>query len=59
MELDGSRHHEQMAEDEQRTQWIESAGYRVLRVWNNDVLQNMDRVLDAIMAELNATTEGR
>ena len=59
IELDGSQHHEQTAEDEQRTQWMEGAGYRVLRVWNNDVLKNMDRVLDAIMAELNATTEGR
>jgi very-short-patch-repair endonuclease len=24
--------------------WLESRGYRVLRFWNNDVLQNMDGV---------------
>jgi len=55
VELDGSQHHEQAAEDRQRTQWMESAGYRVLRVWNNDVFQRMDEVLEAIIAELGGT----
>ena len=52
IELDGSQHRERTAEDRERTQWLEGAGYRVLRVWNNDVLHNMDRVLEAIIAEL-------
>ena len=57
IELDGSQHHEQTTEDQYRTQWLEGAGYRVLRVWNNDVLQNMNRVLEAVMAELSGTEE--
>ena len=52
IELDGSQHHEMTDEDQERTRWMESAGYRVLRVWNNDVLHNMHRVLEAIIAEL-------
>ena len=57
IELDGSQHHELTAQDQQRTRWLEGAGYRVLRVWNNDVMRNMDRVLEAIMAELHRTKE--
>ncbi len=57
IELDGSQHHEQTPEDQERTRSLEGAGYRVLRVWNNDVLHRMDKVLNAIMAELNATKE--
>ncbi|MDE2836800.1 MAG: endonuclease domain-containing protein [Chloroflexota bacterium] len=57
IELDGSQHHEQTDDDRQRTQWIESAGYRVLRLWNNDIFQNMHTVLEAIMAELQRTND--
>ena len=31
---------------------LESQGYRVLRFWNNDVLQNVDGVVDTILAAL-------
>ena len=58
IELDGSQHHEQTDEDQHRTRWLEGAGYRVLRVWNNEVLRNMNRVLEMIMAELDGTEEG-
>ena len=55
IELDGSQHHEQTTDDQQRTQWMEGAGYRVLRVWNNDIFHRMDSVLEAIIAELGRT----
>ena len=32
---------------------IERHGYRVMRVWNNDVLKNIDGVLEAVLAELD------
>jgi very-short-patch-repair endonuclease len=50
IEVDGSQHAEgPVAErDEIRTRWLESAGYRVLRFWNNDITQNMEGVLEAI-----------
>ena len=43
IEFDGGHHQEQTAADERRTQWLESEGYRVLRLWDNDVLLNHHR----------------
>jgi very-short-patch-repair endonuclease len=48
IEVDGSQHADNLHYDEQRTKWLESLGYRVLRYWNNEVLNNLDAVLDAI-----------
>jgi very-short-patch-repair endonuclease len=48
IEVDGSQHADNAHYDEQRTKWLESMGYRVLRYWNNEVLNNLDAVLDAI-----------
>ena len=52
IELDGGQHADSPADDA-RTQIIEAHGYRVIRFWNNDVLQNTDGVLTAILEELN------
>ena len=51
IELDGGQHSDS-ATDDARTQIIEAHGYRVVRFWNNDVLQNTDGVLIAILEEL-------
>ncbi len=50
VEVDGSQHGEASGaeRDQARTSWLESAGYRVLRFWNNDATQNIDGVLEAI-----------
>jgi very-short-patch-repair endonuclease len=45
VELDGGQHANDTPE---RTQWLEGAGYRVLRFWNNDVLNNLEGVLQTI-----------
>jgi very-short-patch-repair endonuclease len=50
IELDGGQHSPEI--DAQRTQVIEYFGYRIIRFWNNDVLQNTDGVLEAIRREL-------
>jgi len=51
IEIDGSQHAErQQAYDLQRTAWLESQGYRVLRFWNNDVLKTPRSVGEAILA---------
>jgi len=34
--------------DAQRTEWLEARGYRVLRFWNNEVIENADAVVVAI-----------
>lgn len=52
IEVDGGQHQEQTLQDEERTQAIESEGYRVMRFWNNDVLSDLDSVSDAILMEL-------
>jgi len=49
IELDGSQHMGQADYDEERTRYLESLGYRVLRFWNNDVLNSIDGVIRAIV----------
>jgi very-short-patch-repair endonuclease len=41
VEVDGSQH-EDSTHDEKRDAWLESQGFHVLRLWNNDVLQSLD-----------------
>jgi very-short-patch-repair endonuclease len=52
IELDGSQHGEDV--DAQRTRFLESQGYFVMRFWNHQVLQNVDGVLIDIQAQLKA-----
>ncbi len=51
VESDGGQHAERAA-DTGRTAWLETQGYRVLRLWNNDVLGNTDGVVAAIRSAL-------
>jgi very-short-patch-repair endonuclease len=48
IELDGGQHVVRTAEDERRTRFLASRGYRVLRFWNNDVLGNVEGVLQVV-----------
>jgi very-short-patch-repair endonuclease len=52
IELDGSQHLEQKEYDEERTKCFEARGYQVLRLWNNDVMKDMEAVLKAIWGVL-------
>ncbi|HXQ10612.1 MAG TPA: DUF559 domain-containing protein [Caulobacteraceae bacterium] len=54
IELDGGQHAEQTRYDGMRTQALEAAGWTVLRFWNHEVLQNVEGVLIAVIAALNA-----
>ena len=49
LELDGSQHLEQEEYDEERTKYLNSLGYKVIRFWNNDVMKRMDGVILAIL----------
>jgi very-short-patch-repair endonuclease len=47
VEIDGGQHDrdaDRLA-DAQRTQYLEECGYKVLRFWNDEVLDNSDGVL--------------
>lgn len=50
IELDGSQHSQSLARnlDAQRTKWLESQGFRVLRFWDSDVLMNLEGVYTKI-----------
>ena len=48
IELDGSQHLDQEDYDEERTTYLASRGYRVIRFWNNDVMNNIEDVMQAI-----------
>jgi very-short-patch-repair endonuclease len=50
IEVDGGQHDWQKAQDDARTAWLESRGYRVVRFWNNEVLGNIDGVLQVLVA---------
>ena len=50
LEVDGSQHDENPYPDIDRTAYLESLGYMVMRLRNLDVLQNTDRVLDHVQA---------
>lgn len=58
IEVDGGHHNEQsnVENDKQRTDWLESEGFRVIRFWNNDILLNMDGVIAKIIEQVNAFT---
>ena len=48
VEIDGGHHSEpeQMRHDAWRTRWLEGEGYRVFRVWNTEVFDNLHGVVD-------------
>jgi very-short-patch-repair endonuclease len=47
VELDGSQHNDQV--DCSRTQYLKSQGLKVLRFWDNEVLQQTEAVLERIL----------
>jgi very-short-patch-repair endonuclease len=53
IEVDGGQHAEQSAADERRTVLLHQAGFRVLRFWNSQVLDEFDAVRQKIWDELS------
>ena len=54
IELDGSQHLEQTEYDTERTRYLESQGYRVVRFWNNQVEREMDGIIQMLDKLLSA-----
>ena len=48
VEVDGSQHGVRKAKDDQRTEWLDERGFKVLRFWNSDVIKNIEGVLETI-----------
>jgi very-short-patch-repair endonuclease len=58
VELDGGTHGEtiEIANDAQRDQALTALGYKIIRVQNMDVFENIDGVLDQLLALLQKRT---
>jgi very-short-patch-repair endonuclease len=56
IEVDGGQHQERKLEDGIRTKLLENAGFRVLRFWNHEVLQEFEAVSERIYQEVSQGT---
>ena len=52
VELDGSQHFDAAMYDEKRSRFLQLAGFKVLRFWNNEVFGELDGVLEVIRRAL-------
>lgn len=53
IEVDGGQHADVTEYDRTRTDFLNREGFRVLRFWNNEVLQNREGVCETILEELS------
>jgi very-short-patch-repair endonuclease len=56
IELDGSQHLEEdvLRHDEERTKYLKSQGYKVIRIWNNAIMKDIESVLRAIILAMES-----
>jgi len=52
IELDGGQHAVLQYKDKQRTEWLESQGFREIRFWNHDVLKKIEVIKEVIALNL-------
>jgi len=52
IEVDGSHHERQAQYDQDRTEALESEGFRVKRFWNSEIENDLEAVLDSILIAL-------
>ena len=52
IELDGSQHLDQQHYDAKRTTFLESKGWRVIRLWNGDVMSNPEGAAQTVLAHV-------
>ena len=52
IEVDGGQHAENLELDSKRSGYLKGKGYRILRFWNNEVLQEGEAVLNVILSSL-------
>jgi len=56
LEVDGGQHSASAPYDARRDAWLAANGYRVLRFWNNEVMQRLPDVLERIRVALEKDT---
>jgi len=52
IELDGGQPAINIAQDKVREEWLRDEGYKVLRLWDNELLSNLEGVLETIRKAL-------
>jgi very-short-patch-repair endonuclease len=52
VELDGGQNAVFIEDDKKRSEWLNSQGFRVLRFWNHEVVEDADMVMEAIWPAL-------
>ena len=53
VEIDGGQHDRSSPREAERNGFLENEGYRILRFWNNEILENLDGVHETIADELD------
>ena len=53
LEIDGGQHADQIDYDRVRSRILKSKGFQVVRFWNNEVLENIEGVYDALTLTLS------
>ena len=58
IELDGGQHNEpdKKQTDKERTAFLEGKGIKIIRFWNNEVLQEPEAVLEQLYNSLHSLT---
>ena len=56
VELDGGQHAIEVEKDGRRTERLRREGFKVLWFWNNEVHENLEGVLEVILAALRAAS---
>jgi very-short-patch-repair endonuclease len=56
VEVDGGQHADATAYDQRRTRFFLDEGFQILRLWNNEVLENRDGVCARIAEVLSRST---
>ena len=56
VEVEGGQHDRSSPQEAERSGFLQNEGYRILRLWNNEVLANLDGVHATIAAELGGIT---
>lgn len=57
IELDGGQHADAKDYDARRDAYLQAKGYKVLRFWNNDVMEETESVLGVIWREVEMARE--
>ena len=56
VEIDGGQHDRSSPREAERSGFLQNEGYRILRLWNDKVLANLDGVHETIAGELGRIT---